>query len=117
MKLSEFKGDKALDALADLMEPAVEIMSDKNVTKDFKAGKKLHAIKTAIKDHKKAVTMILAILDGADPEKYEVGLITLPLKLLEVFNDPDVVNLFQSQVETTQPSSTPATVNIEEEKQ
>lgn len=113
MKLSEIKGDAALDALVELIDPAIEIMTDKAVVEAFKSGQKVKAIKGAIKNHKKAVTTILAILDGADPETYKVSVVTLPMKLLEVLNDPDLINLFQLQVENIQPSSTPATGSTE----
>ena len=118
MKLSEIKGEQALDVLADLIEPASEIMTDKMVAATAKSGQKMRAIKLAIKNHKKAVIEILAALDGADVDNYEVNVLTLPAKLLEIFNDPMVMNLFSSQVEKTEKtSSTPAMENIEESEQ
>lgn len=118
MKLSEIKGEQALDVLADLIEPASEIMTDKMVVATAKSGQKLRAIKLAIKNHKKAVIEILAALDGADVDNYEVNVLTLPAKLLEILNDPVVMSLFSSQVEKTEKtSSTPATGNIGESEQ
>jgi hypothetical protein len=45
------------------------------------------------------VIEILAILDGADPKDYaeKVTLFTLPAKLLEIINDPDLMSLFTLQ--------------------
>lgn len=114
MKLSEIKGEAALDALADLIEPAAEIMTDVHFVKCIKDGNKIKAVKLAIKNHKKAIITIMAILDGAKPEEYEVNILTLPAKLLEVFDDPDVVSLFQLQGTVT--SSGSATENTEDEE-
>ena len=36
MKLSEYQGEAALDLLADLIEPAGEIMSEKEIGEVFK---------------------------------------------------------------------------------
>lgn len=103
MKLSEIKGDAALDALADLMEPAARIFADDAVKDSIKSGEpKLILAKKLIKGHKKEVIEILAILDGADPATYQVTLLTLPLKLLEILNDPDCANLFTLQGQKTE---------------
>jgi hypothetical protein len=118
MKLSEIKGEQALDVLADLIEPASEIMTDKMVVAFARGGNSVKAVKCAIKNHKKAVIEILATLDSKDAENYDVNVLTLPAKLLEIFNDPDLMSLFTSRVENTEKtSSTPATEITEEENQ
>ena len=96
LKLSEYKGEEALDVLADLIEPASEVFSDKDFLEEFRNGKKSTAVKIAIKNHKKAIIQILAVLDGEDPETYSVGIFSLPKKLLEIISDPDLLNLFTS---------------------
>lgn len=116
MKLSEIKGQEAIDALADLMFPATEIFSDKKVVDLLRAGDKLKAIHAMLKGHSKAVIQMLAILDREDPETYEPSIVTLPLKLLEFLNDPEVNNLFFSQEQTkAENSSSPVTENIGED--
>ena len=97
MKLSEVKGEAALDLLADIIEPATEIMTDSNVQKLIKAKDKGKVIKTLIKDHKKSIIEILATIDGIPVEQYEVNVFTLPIKLLELLKDKDLVNFFTSQ--------------------
>lgn len=116
MKLSEYKGEKALDVLADLIEPATEIMTDTNIANAVKGGAtKIQIAKTVIKNHKKAVIEIMAILEGESPKEYaeKVNLFTLPAKLLELFNDPELMSLFTSQGqkkgETTSGSATEST--------
>lgn len=96
-KISDIKGEQALDVLADMLEPAAEIMTDRNVVELARSEQKLSAIKAAIKDHKKAVLQVLAILDGENPDTYNPPLMALPLKLLEVLNDPDVQMVFSPQ--------------------
>lgn len=113
MKLSEIKGDKALDMLADLMDPSAEIMSDKDFAIAMRNKKTSDAVKIVLRNHKKSITQILAIMDDVDPSKYEVRLVTLPLKIVELLNDPYLLNLFTSQgQEIEEESSGSATENI-----
>lgn len=112
MKLSEIKGEQALDVLADILEPAARIISDDEIEKAYRSGQKLKAVKIAIKNHKRDVIAILAIMDGEDPETYEPNVLSVPIKLLEILNDPDVMGLFLSQEQSTEEiSSIPATEN------
>lgn len=109
MKLSEIKGEQALDVLADILEPAARIISDDEIEKAYKSGQKLKAVKIAIKDHKRDVITILAIMDGEDPETYEPNVLSVPIKLFEILNDPDVMGLFLSQEQSMEEiSSIPA---------
>ena len=121
MKLSEYKGEQALDMLADLIEPAAAIMADKEISNAAKANlPKIKIVKTAIKNHKPEVIEIMAILDGEDPEDYaeKVNLFTLPAKLLEILNDPDLMSLFtlqgQNKEETNSGSATESTEESEQ---
>lgn len=114
MKLSDIKGEAALDALADLIEPAAEIMTDEQFVKCIRNNNRVKAVKLVLKNHKQAIITIMAVLDGKKPEEYEVNILTLPAKLLEVLNDPDVMNLFQLQGSVT--SSGSAMENTEDEE-
>ena len=99
MKLSEYQGEAALDVLADLIEPAGEIMSDKEIGKVFKKNR-FNAIGMAIKNHKKAVMQILAAMDGVPVDEYKCNVFTLPVKILELLNDQELVQLFTYQGQT-----------------
>lgn len=95
MKLSEIKGEAAIDVLVDILDPASEIIGDKEIELAVRNNAtRMQIVKIALKNHKKAVIAILAALDGKKPEDYEVSVLTLPVKLLEVLNDPELVNLF-----------------------
>lgn len=96
-KLNEFRGEEALDLLADLIEPAAEIMTDKQLVALFREKNMAKAASVAIKSHKKAVLKILALLEGENPETYAPSIFALPRMLLEILNDPELVDLFTSQ--------------------
>ena len=114
MKLSEYQGEAALDILADLIEPAGEIMSDKEIGEVFKENR-FKAIGLAIKNHKKAVMQILATMDGVPVEEYKCNVFSLPAKILELLNDPEMIRLFQYQGQTGDANSSgSASENTEE---
>ena len=114
MKLSEYQGEAALDILADLIEPAGEIMSDKEIGDVFKENR-FKAIGLAIRNHKKAVMQILATMDGVPVEEYKCNVFSLPVKILEILNDPEMIQLFQYQGQTGDAkSSGSASVNTED---
>ena len=120
MKLSDYKGEQAIDVLVELMEPATAIMADKEIARLVQSKVPvIKIVKAAIKNHKKEVIEILAVLDGEDPEKYaeKVTLFTLPVKLLEVLNDPMMQSLFTSQGQMTEVLSTSAMENTEASEQ
>ena len=114
MKLSEYQGEAALDILADLIEPAGEIMSDKQIGDIFKENR-FKAIGLAIKNHKKAVMQILATMDGVPVDEYKCNVFSLPVKILEILNDPEMIQLFQYQGQTGDANSSgSASENTEE---
>lgn len=101
MKLSEIKGKKAIETTAELIEPLAHILADGTISEAVKAQKPvLSIVKMLLKGWPDEVIAILALLDGADPETYEVNMLTLPVKLLEVLNDQDIQTLFFSLDQT-----------------
>ena len=115
MKISEIKGQAAIDALADLLDPMSIILTDKKVIEALRTQNRLKAMQVMLKSHPKEVVEMLAILEGEDPNTYEPSLAVLPLKLLQFFNDPEIKELFFSQEQTKdETSSSPVTENIEE---
>lgn len=96
-KLSDIRGEEALDVLADLLEPATEIMADTELVALVRSGKKIQAVSHAIRNHKRSIIEILAIMDGESPDTYEPSLTVLPLKIIELLNDPDLIQVFSSQ--------------------
>jgi len=96
MKISDLKGEKALEVLGDIVEPAMRIMKDKAVVAEAQAGNTAGLIRAMCKGHAKDVIHILAVMEEQDPATYEVGLLTLPAKLVQLLNDPEIQSLFTS---------------------
>ena len=118
MKLSEIKGEKAIEVFADLLEPVSNILSDEEVANAFRSDKsKVEIIKTMLKKHAKDVIKAMAIIDGVPVDEYEVNFLTLPSKLMEIFNDEAISELFTSQSQNlTSEHSGSVMENIEEKK-
>ena len=92
--LTEIKGDDALDLIADLLEPATEIMSDKKIKTAYYAKNKASAIKVAIKEHKQAVKLILAVLEEKDPKTYEPSVGDIMAGAVKIMGDTALQDLF-----------------------
>lgn len=91
MKITELKNEQALEALGDMIEPATEIMSDEDIANTFrKGGKPIVAISKILKRHPKACVQILAASEGVPYEEYSCSLFQMPIKLLELINEPEV---------------------------
>lgn len=105
MKLSDFKDEKALDLLADLIEPATEILADTELRSAAAGSTKAAAVSIAIKKHKSAVMAILAALEGVPVEEYHCNVLTLPLKLLDILNDKETMQLFQYAGQKAEPTA------------
>ena len=101
-KLSDVKGEDALNLIVDLIDPISEICADKALVTLLRKKDNLNAIKLGIKSHSKSVLKILALVDGKDVDTFEPSVIEIPKMLLEVLNDPEVTSLFQSQVQSSE---------------
>ena len=119
MKLSDYKGEAALDVLADIIEPLTLVMADDEIQKLAKAkAPVLKFVKPALKNHKKEIIEILARIENEPIDEYKekVSVFTLPVQILDLLNEPEVQKLFQSQAQipvTPLASSTPAMENTE----
>lgn len=113
MKLSDIKGEEALDVVAELLDP-ITAMGMKDEIKKADRKDKIGFIKIILKSCKKEIIEILAILDRTPVEEYEVSLLSLPSKVMELFNDPSVQELFgwQSQAEQTSSGSVTETTEV-----
>lgn len=115
MKLSEIKGEEALDVLADIMEPAAIIMADERVQETVQSEPQIVAAAKILRWHKKEILTVLAYLNQEDPETFKPSLLALPRMVLELINDPEVKDLFRSQgLMTEGESSISASENIAE---
>lgn len=90
--------EQALDLFADLLEPCSEILSDDSILSMLNNNaSKVKIAQAAIRNHKKAIVTILALLEGKDPSEYKVDIFLLPIKVLKFLNTKEVQELFPSQ--------------------
>ena len=116
MKLSEIRGEAAIELLGDMLTPATEIMSDPKVSSAVESGKpKLVIATTILKNHAKSILTILALLNQEDPETYNPSLLALPKMVMDLLEDEELMDLFRSQRQLKEDeSSASASENIAE---
>lgn len=121
MRLSDVRGDRTLDVIADLVEPVCKIASDPDVVELFKpedlSGEEAYrtvakqmrkALPKIIKSHKSELVEVLAIVNGEDVDAYRESL-TLPRLLKEGFElitDEDLIAFLSSAEATSSASAT-----------
>ena len=81
MRLSDVKGERALDVIADLIEPVVSLATSDEFKDAFKSGdgtdnadRLRRAAPILIKAHKTEIIAILSTIEGVSPEEYEEGM-------------------------------------------
>lgn len=102
MRLSDFKNEEALEVLAEVLEPASVIMSDKELVAMARdAGTRIKAVSHALRNHQREVIAIIAALHRVAPEELEFNIASLGIDLLELFNDRALQEVFLSQGQMT----------------
>ena len=118
MKLSELKGERAVEVIADLIAPIANIVDDQKNLQLFRFEKRegetdreaglrdfKEKIPNLLKTHKQDVLAILCAVNGANPE--DMRLTDIVKGVVELANDKDFQSLFLSSVSTvdrTQPT-------------
>lgn len=88
MKLSDIKGDRVLDVIADIIDPIANMVQDKDVAamfkreavpegmdaRDFFAKRMCKGLPVLLKSHKADIIAIMAAIEGVTPEQYAVSL-------------------------------------------
>lgn len=91
MRISDFKGEAALDFIADIADEIGEIFSDEEFMAAInpKEGKQnlFKAAKIACKAHKAETLSILAALDGRKAEEYDYNPIQIVAQMLVFLKD------------------------------
>lgn len=112
MKLSDIKGERTLDVIAEIIEPVSNIAQDKQAAALFKREKApkgmdarsfaIEKLKNAaislIKTHKNDIIAILAAIQGVGVEEYTSALNIAKLMhdFVEIANDSEFIGLFIS---------------------
>lgn len=88
MKLSDIKGDRVLDVIADIIDPIANMVQDKDVAamferkavpdgmeaRDFFAERMRKGMPVLLKRHKADIIAIMAAIEGVTPEQYAESL-------------------------------------------
>ena len=128
MKLSELKGERAVEVIADLIAPVTNIAADQENLKLFHVEKLegetdremavrdfKEKIPNLLRTHKADVLAILCAVNGSQPD--DLSMLDIIRGTIELVNDPDFLNLFLSALsrgETAQPSESSAAAGASE---
>lgn len=95
-KLSEIKGEEAIDVLAELLVPITEISKDEEVRAGFETNV-AKCVSIALKKYKKEIMEMLAIINGKSVEETaeEIDVLSLPTYLVEILSEPAIQSLFR----------------------
>ena len=127
MKLSEVKGERTFDVIADLIEPIANIAADKNAkalfkrekvpegmtSNEFFAQRMRKAAPQLLKDHKDDIIGILSTIAGKTKEEYTatLNLASLLSDLIELLNDQAFLGFLASSGSGT--DGAPSTSRLE----
>lgn len=111
MKLSEFKDEKGIEVVAKLLVPISQIVSNEK-NKEARGKTVLEFASAMLLNSQKAVKDMLAILDDKDPEEYHCTAATVLFDVMNMLNDPELMQLFGLQ-SGTKTSSGSVSENIE----
>lgn len=99
MRLSDFKDERAIEVVADLLEPIEKIARNPETAK-AKGGSMLSFARAMLKNNKRETMDMLAILSGVDPKDYHCTAASVMVDTLDMLNDPDLMQLFGLQRQT-----------------
>lgn len=130
MKLSDVKGERTLEVVADLIDPICDIAQDEEAAALFHKEKlprgmtvrqfSLERIKKSVpkllKNHKESIISILSSIAGVTKEEYEnsLNLVKLTADFIDILNDEAFSVLFISAQNQTESGS--AQANTEAQK-
>ena len=130
MKLSDIKGERTLDVIADIIDPIANIAEDETASALFKREKlpqgmtanqfliqrARKAVPALLKGHKKDIIAILAAIDGTTPEEYtdSLNLVRLTKDCVELLTDDAFGTLFISAQSGDSSGSAPESTEAHE---
>lgn len=115
-RLSDYKGEEAIELWGDLLEPLTKIISDKEIANTIKSGKpKILIAKTILANHKKEATEILLRIDPTPIDGLNIVL-RLGSIISEIGESDELKTFFGFAEQANNESSGSVTVNTEEEE-
>lgn len=123
MKLSDVKGDRTLDVIADVIDPIASIAQDKEVSemferkavpegmeaRDFFIQRMRKGMPALLKGHKDDIIAILAAIEGITPDEYaeSLNLAKIIKDFMELVTDEAFIGFLSSS--TSEKAGTAAT--------
>lgn len=130
MKLSDIKGDRVLDVIADIIDPIANMVQDKDVAamfkcevvpdgmeaRDFFAKRMCKGLPVLLKSHKADIIAIMAAIEGVTSEQYAASLDFPKLftDVMELVTDDAFLN-FLSSSETGKDAGAPGSASASSE--
>lgn len=130
MKLSDIKGDRVLDVIADIIDPIANMVQDKDIAamfkreavpdgmeaRDFFAKRMCKGLPVLLKSHKADIIAIMAAIEGVTPEQYTASLDFPKLftDVMELVTDDAFLN-FLSSSETGKGADAPGSASASSE--
>lgn len=128
MKLSDIKGERCLDVVADLIDPIASMAQDEDVVALFKPAKvpegetpraffaerMRRGLPALLRGHRSEIIQIMAALEGVTPTVYKRSL-TMPKLFTDVFEvlTDESITAFLSSPSMTETSSGSASASTE----
>ena len=113
MKLSDIKGDRVLDVIADIIDPIANMVQDKDVAamfkreavpdgmeaRDFFAKRMCKGLPVLLKGHKADIIAVMAAIEGVTPGQYAASLDFPKLftDVMELVTDDAFLDFLSSQ--------------------
>lgn len=126
MKLSDIKGDRVFDVIADIIDPIANMVQDKDVAAMFKreavpegmgereffAKRMCKGLPVLLKSHKADIIAVMAAIEGVTPEQYAASLDFPKLftDVMELVTDDAFLN-FLSSSETGKDAGAPGSAS------
>lgn len=123
MRLSDIKGERTLDVIADIIDPIANIAEDEEASnlfrkerlpegmtkKSFLLQRARKAVPALLKGHKSDIISILSTIDGTTPEEYtaSLNLVKLTKDAIDLVSDEAFTMLFISAQSGTSSGSAP----------
>nr|DAZ31383.1 MAG TPA: hypothetical protein [Caudoviricetes sp.] len=127
MKLSDIKGDRVLDVIADIIDPIANMAQDKDVAamferkavpegmdaREFFAERMRKGLPVLLKSHKADIIAIMAAIEGVTPEQYAASLDFPKLftDVMELVTDDALLD-FLSSSGTGKDADAPGSVSV-----
>ena len=112
MKLGNIKGERAVEVIAEIIEPISNIATDKNTANIFRMDRNegeteresavrnfTSKVPELLKSHKKDIVTILCAIDNVKPD--ELKLTDIIHGTIDLLSDQDFLSLFLSAVDRT----------------